>query len=434
MRKNAQLGFVNGSRPPYGYQSEHVDIGGQRKRRFTANPQEAAVVPEVFRAYVAGQGAKAVANDLNRRGYRYRGGVAWTKDHVLKAIAETAYTGTYYWGQRDNRTSKLRDRSEWIGVAVPAFVSQELFEAAQEVRGERDLSNVKGRTLSSSLLLAGVAQCELCGSTLGLETSGKVNSEGERPHRYYNCRRFLKSGKSACPGVRVPEAKLDRAVLEHLADKVFTAERCRQILKDIADERGLLREKTAAQRENLKVQLLDAQRRLAIWRDKLEERPADADVLLPRLRELQAQCAELEAALAKVVPLRAPPPQLYTDATLGRFQALLREAFLSGHNAMTRAYLRFLVERIDVRAVGVRNVELNIRGRAAAALQLLATGSDAVTESQEALDAPLVAEGSGDAAGPRSKREPQSKKPGLVPPAVAVKYPVLGCVQPWLRN
>jgi site-specific DNA recombinase len=408
MRKNAQNGFVNGARAPYGYTSEHVEVGGQRKRRLVPHPQEAPAVLEVFRAYVTGQGAKSVAMALNDTGRRYRKGARWTKDHVLRALGETAYTGTYYWGQTDTRTGEKRDESEWIAVAVEPLVPSELFQAVQELRKQRDPSQVKGRTLSSSLLLAGVARCAHCGSTLGLETSGKVNTDGDRPHRYYNCRKFLKSGKAACPGSRVPEAVMDKAVLEHLADKVFTNERCRKIMKDVVEETGLLRERTSADRENLRIQLVDAQRRLCTWQDAFEQRPTDADVILPRLREWQSKCEELESSLTKIVPLRAPPPHLYTEATLERFRSMLREVFVSGQTSMTKAYLRFLVERIEVSLSGDRQLELNIVGKSGAAIQLMASlGADESTKHQ-----------------PGSFSTPEE----------IVKHPVLGSVGTWLRK
>jgi hypothetical protein len=55
-------------------------------------------------------------------------------------------------------------------------------------------------------------------------------------HRYYNCRTFTRTGKEAWAGYRIPQSKLDDAVLSHLADKLFTLERCREILRDRSSE------------------------------------------------------------------------------------------------------------------------------------------------------------------------------------------------------
>jgi DNA invertase Pin-like site-specific DNA recombinase len=372
MRKNAQLGYVNGSVAPFGFKAASVQVGSQAKRKLVPNDDERETVVELFRAYVGGCGAKAAAADLNVRGLRYRGGSLWRKNHVLRVISEPACIGTYYWGQTDSRTKKLRDKSEWIAIPVEPIVEHELFDMAQRIRKERDPAEVKGRTSSSPLLLAGIVCCEQCGSSLGLETSGKQLATGERPFRYYNCRRFLTSGKKTCPGTRIPETKLDQAILEHLAGKVFTQERCRKILEDVVEETGMLRRKTDEQRAALQAQLADIERRVARWQDAFETGAESANVILPRLRELTAKRDELASTLAKVVPLHRPPPHLYTEATLERFQGMLRQVFLSGQTSMTRNYLRFLVERIEVGPIKAEGTAINVVGKSGAAVALMA--------------------------------------------------------------
>jgi hypothetical protein len=63
-------------------------------------------------------------------------------------------------------------------------------------------------------------------------------------YRYYNCGRFTRIGKEACSGFRIPAPKLERAVLEHIAEKFFSVEGC-QILRDLVEETAM-RQKTPA--------------------------------------------------------------------------------------------------------------------------------------------------------------------------------------------
>jgi len=100
------------------------------------SPDEAPIVVEVFRFYVANGGGMAVARELNQLGLRFRGGKLWTKDFVLRIISETAVIGTYYWGKNDNRTGKARDRQ--IAIPVEPILEPTLFEAAPRMRAERD--------------------------------------------------------------------------------------------------------------------------------------------------------------------------------------------------------------------------------------------------------------------------------------------------------
>jgi site-specific DNA recombinase len=368
MHENAKRGFVNGSKAPFGYRAELVTSGaGPKRRKLFPDAQEAVVAVEVFGLYVGLGGAKTVARELNKRGLRFRNGRLWTKDFVLRVIEETASIGTYYWGKSDNRTGKLRDRSEWIAIPVEPIVDRGLFDAAQRIREERDPKRNPGRTGSSPLLLAGLLRCGHCDGSYVLETSGKLDPNGEPTYRYYNCRNFVKSGREACTGHRFSTAKLESAVLEYLADQLFTVERCRELVRDLVEESGVLRQKTDEQRRELKNQIADVERRIAKWEEAFETDSDAADVVLPRLRELRAKHAELKETLGKVVPLRSPPPHLYAESTIGRFRETIRSIFLSADQTLARNYLRFLVERIVV-----RKDQLEVHGKAVESVALLA--------------------------------------------------------------
>jgi hypothetical protein len=62
-----------------------------------------------------------------------------------------------------------------------------------------------------------------------------------------NCGRFTRSSKDTCAGYRISVATLDSAALKHIAEHVFTEERCREILHDFVEDQGILRQKTTDQ-------------------------------------------------------------------------------------------------------------------------------------------------------------------------------------------
>ncbi|MEY4583139.1 MAG: hypothetical protein RL701_7842, partial [Pseudomonadota bacterium] len=371
MRENAQRGFSNGSSAPYGFVARSIDESARGRRRLFPDAEEATILREVFRLYISQTGAKATARELTLRGLHYRNRQLWNKNLVLKVIGEPAAIGTFYWGRTETRSKRRRERAEWIEIEVEPIIDRELFDAAQQVRAARDPERTAGRTSSSPLLLAGLVKCGECDASYVLETSGKLNADGEYAYRYYNCRSFLKTGKEACRGRRFTLAKLDRAVLEHLADHLFSIERCRALVQDVMEESGTLRRKTDEQRQELQRQVADLDRRIAKWQDAFETDADSADVVLPRLRELQSKRAELHSQIVKVVPLRPAPPHLFTDATAQRFQAVLRTLLLGEDQTLAKNYLRFLVEDITV-----HGNEIEIRGKSESAVALLASSSD----------------------------------------------------------
>ncbi len=84
--------------------------------------------------------------------------------------------------------------------------------------------------------------------------------------------------------------------------------------------------------------------------------------------ELQLRGEALDQ-LAMRDPTRLAP----YEATLERFREMLRDVFLNERTSMTKSYLRFLVDRIDVAPLSGRSIELNIVGKAGAAIQLMAS-------------------------------------------------------------
>ena len=370
MKECALQGFFPSSRAPFGFTVEKVEFApGTNRNRLIPAPQEAAVVRECFETYVQVGGALRTAETLNGRGRRYRNR-RWTKSTVLTVLDQEAAAGTYWWGRTDSRTRTERPKDEWVPIETPAIVSRELFELVQRLRERRRPSASPGRSSSSPMLLAGLVRCGRCGDAYQLETSGKRSASGEYAYRYYNCRTTLRVGKSACPGHRYREATLDTVVLRHLAERLFTKERCHELLRDLVEEAGVLRSRVAEDRSRLKRDLREAERRIARWQDAFESGQLAPDLGGARLRELKERREGLQRSLDKLVPLRIPPPYLYTDANIERFQTNLRQLLLGEDRTLARTYLRLLVESIEL-----DGDQVTIIAKADGALRLMARPS-----------------------------------------------------------
>ena len=366
LREAARQGFFPHHYAPFGFKVEKVQLGGLRTRnKLVPNLDEVSIHNDVFRTYVHVGGSKSSAQDLNRRELRYRGR-KFRKEDVLRIIDEPAAIGAYVWNQY-YKNGELQPEDEWIPIPCEPVIDRELFDLAQRIRAERDPKKTLGRTGSSPLLLAGLIFCGKCGASCQLETSGKVSPGTGRGYRYYNCRNFCRVGKDKCSGFRVPTDELDKAVLEHLADKLFTDERCKVILADILQESGLLRKKSNEHLRQIEIELAVVNKKLRRWEEAFENGELPADLGVERMVELRDRRDELQQTLTKVVPIVPPPPHIFAEASVKRFQENVRSMFVSGDNALTKHYLRFLVARVEVTGGHVR-----VLGRTEAVAQMLA--------------------------------------------------------------
>ena len=234
MREAVRQGYFPGSGAPFGFTRKKVELRPNVLRSvLVRDEKEAAIVRQLFQLYVAGNGAKSVAQALNERGLRYRRGRPWSKDLVLHVLDEPAVAGTYYWGRWSAKRKSSRNQSDWLPLRVEPLIKSSLYELAMTVRQDREPMRNPGRPASPESLLAGLLRCGRCGASYQLETSGKRVNGGVYRYRYYNCRTFCRVGSAACAGGRIPVAELNAAVLKHIAALVCSEERCDALLLEI---------------------------------------------------------------------------------------------------------------------------------------------------------------------------------------------------------
>jgi site-specific DNA recombinase len=171
MVENAQQGFFNGSRAPFGYTAVKTDVKGRAgfKRRLEPNAIEAEAVRTIFKLAIAGDGGepwgiKRIAAELNRRGETFRG-KEWTRQMVWNIVSSTTYYGEHIFNRRDSRSGELRKDGEWVVTKVPPIVTKEDWDKAAALRAERAPGgSTEHRAAASPTLLAGLAKCAHCGA------------------------------------------------------------------------------------------------------------------------------------------------------------------------------------------------------------------------------------------------------------------------------
>ncbi len=213
-----------GSFPLYGYRKDPAD-----HNRLLPDPEAAAVVRDIFRRYLAGEGTQRIADQLNKagipnptaykqwQGLRYQNGAGglgscWNRTTVSRILREEQYTGVLLQGKRRKPSYKSKKllavpREEWIAVphAFEALVDRETFEAAGKLLDAHIRSDGKGKRH----LLAGKVRCLSCGGALT-----KISDSYKGVTRsYLRCPR--------CPGHTVRLDWLEETVrgrlYEHLA-------------------------------------------------------------------------------------------------------------------------------------------------------------------------------------------------------------------------
>ncbi|GIK44077.1 MAG: hypothetical protein BroJett011_79100 [Chloroflexota bacterium] len=88
-------------------------------------------------------------------------GATWKRSGIAQIIANETYAGTWHYGKRNNAAKTYKPKNETIPVEVPAIVSREIWEAAQE-RLEQNRVNSKRNRKPGRYLLATRVTCGVC--------------------------------------------------------------------------------------------------------------------------------------------------------------------------------------------------------------------------------------------------------------------------------
>ena len=170
--------------------------------RYALQPEEAAVVRNIFNLYTAGFSAARICRQLNDQGLKTSRGCSWRPESLLRLISNERYTGIYIWG------------SIRVPEGMPAIIDQTTFEEAQRMKGKTARHVEQG---AIDYLLTGKAFCGHCGSAM-IGDSG-TSKDGTR-HYYYSCQG--RKARKGCHKKSLTKDRLESAVIDFVLDHVLS--------------------------------------------------------------------------------------------------------------------------------------------------------------------------------------------------------------------
>jgi site-specific DNA recombinase len=230
----ARAGEVVSWKAPYGYRRVPRNASGPA--RLEIFEPEAAVVRRIYDHYVNdGHSMRQIMRDLNAHQIPTpTGKTEWWHSTVCRVLSNEAYIGRVYFNQtetvpatpaggRHRTAQRKRPREEWIPIACPPILNEQLFEAAQDV--SRDNSKWSPRNLhEEAWLLRGLIRCGTCDTSVNCHNMG--TKDGKK-HHYYWCRNHARNGapgQKLCPERSIRADVLDAFVFEQVRAALLNPE------------------------------------------------------------------------------------------------------------------------------------------------------------------------------------------------------------------
>lgn len=217
---NARKGIHTGGLPPLGYDVDIVT------KRLVINEEEARAVRLIFELHNKGLGFTKIIEELNSQGFTTKLGNKFGKNSLHDIIRNKKYCGYYVYNRREKQINGKRNSHKNKNVdeivkakgTVPAIISEEVFNKAQELMNNR---KIKSGAYSAKrvYLLSGKVVCGHCGCNM--TGNAKYNGKGLLTVTY-SCEHRRKD--KSCPNLNIRRDKLDALVVDKIAEYIFKSE------------------------------------------------------------------------------------------------------------------------------------------------------------------------------------------------------------------
>ena len=300
-------GVVLGNGRIFGYKKDG--------KKLVIDESQAPMVRDLFRLYSTGKySMKHLENILYEQGYRNYNNNRIAHTTMSSIISNPKYKG-YYVGNKVRvvdmftKKQKFLPPEEWVmfkdetGEIVPAIVSEELWDKANEILSRRseDVKNRQG-ICNHANLLTGKLFCTHCGAPYYRRESkskdGTVNSK-------WVCSNKINNGPDACPSFAIYESEIKPVLFEVFSETKVNVEALintytemfkslendDEISKQIAEEKRII--ELGEQKKNKLLELLTLG---SITDDNFMSMTKNCD---KEIEEAKKELVELEKELSK---------------------------------------------------------------------------------------------------------------------------------------
>lgn len=370
-RGNIEKGMSAGGLP-YGYAVvRSFEVSGGRE----IAPEQAAVIKRVFREYISGMSARAIAAGLNRDRIPSPRGGKWNASTIggNRARRNGILNNEMYLGKMIyNRQSFIKDpetgkriprvnpESEWVVKDVPELriIDDETWRRAGGVKRAYSLRG-RGNSRRPKNALSGLMMCEECGGTLISKGRGRLE-----------CSRHRESGTCG-NGSTFTYTTIEGAVFGALRDRLGQPDMVRRFVSTFQKElqkQHTTRQASGAHHEK---RLREVERQIAgivaaitdgMYHPGLKAKMQELEGERAALREEIDAVGAMAGEVIDVGTSLADAPRLYRERLEGLTAAISGMQGMERQEAMNS--LRALIDSVVVSSAGEKEeVTLEINGK-----------------------------------------------------------------------
>lgn len=274
-----RLGYISG-----------VDDKG--RKQLIIEPSEAKIVQLIYSKYLEGHGYRAIANELNRLGYRTVKGNTYSTTAIKDILHNKIYGGYLEYAKYLDWDIKRRKGKNPHPIIVKGehepIIDEEIYQAVQKrliVENAQPKWNHAGENV-----LTGLLRCPECGAPMAASNVTNTLRDGTKKRiRYYSCSEFRNKGASVCHANSIRADSAEKFVANRLKEIVQVP----QILYQIVEELNIEMENRIKPLEQelavIGIEMEELAKKLEKWEEIIVDNPELLDSLKDRIKRLDEQ-------------------------------------------------------------------------------------------------------------------------------------------------
>lgn len=317
----ANSGYYNGGQV-LGYQQ----VPGN-KRMLAIVEKEALIVKRIFEEYASGKGYRAIANALNKDGYRTKKNNPFDISAVKYILTNIVYIGKIrylrYTSWNEKRRRGFNPNPIIADGKHTPIIDQDLWDKVQirmEKASKNPMINGKGENL-----LTRIVRCCECGAAHAASNTTNTLKSGEKKRiRYYSCSQFRNKGASVCSANSIRADVAEAYVFNRIQEVIFNDKVLQQVLENVNSSLEAKPTEMKQRLVNKKQQLEETQVKLNNLNIALSTSP---DLIHTLKGTIDEYASTIEALKATIAEMEAHKEDNIKQLTIEEIKPLLQAIF-----------------------------------------------------------------------------------------------------------
>ncbi|SET24177.1 site-specific DNA recombinase [Oceanobacillus limi] len=287
MKQRALQGEWNGG-IVFGYDSIEKEL--------IINQKESNVIQLIFDQYAKGKGLKAIANYVNKQGYRTKKDRYFSINGIATILDNPIYNGKISWLKVENWDTKRRKGKNPNPILVEgkheAIISDELWNIVQTRRKSKSF---KQRQSNEPFLLSSILRCPDCGQGMVPSITTYTRKDGtKRKHRYYVCSDFHNKGSSACRANSIKAYNAESTTIEKIQELINNKEEFALKINSLNNNSVNSTKEIQSELKNVDIRIIELKELQDKYFEAYEQNLFPVDILQERLKDVSEEKSTLE--------------------------------------------------------------------------------------------------------------------------------------------